>query len=283
MDKWLTGEVIRAAAIPGVGTLPRVSLSWSMLVEEDAEALWQKCCADMKWTEKAHGTALWLLIKPRHDGCSAGIAVLRSAHDLEQYAHYLKSEAAYIPAGTFADQLDPIEMPSPVHTDYLIEPYLVTDRVWVEGLDLKHEPVDGWLELTVGVVEGDSGLKALSPSITLASGGVLSLEEKFQGGTGVNLTPPPSELISAEQTQLIRERVALAAEALEIRNYSRLDIFFNRLTSELILIEANTLPGMTASTVIYHQALAETPPLRPLEFIERIIDTAQSRHALQRS
>jgi D-alanine--D-alanine ligase len=274
MDKWLTGETVRAAAIPGVNTLPRISLPWSMLVEENVESLWQKCCEDMQLNKKPDNAALAFLIKPRYDGCSAGIAVLRSPHDLEQYRHYLKSEADYIPAGTFADQLDPVEMPTPVNTDYLIEPYLETDRVWVDGLVLKHEPVDGWLELTVGVMEGESGLQALSPSITLASGGVLSLEEKFQGGTGVNLTPAPAEIISLEQTQLIRERVALTAQSLKIRNYSRLDIFFNCFTSEIILIEANTLPGMTASTVIYHQALAETPPMRPLEFIERIIDTA---------
>ena len=47
--------------------------------------------------------------------------------------------------------------------------------------------------------------------------------------------------------------------------------------------ELTTLPGMTASTVIYHQALAKTPPLRPLEFIEQIIDTAQNRHVVLRS
>ena len=41
----------------------------------------------------------------------------------------------------------------------------------------------------------------------------------------------------------------------------------------MILIEANTLPGLTPSTVIYHQALAETPSMPPLVFLDRIISS----------
>jgi len=37
------------------------------------------------------------------------------------------------------------------------------------------------------------------------------------------------------------------------------------------VIEINTLPGLTPSTVIYHQALAENPPIYPREFLEEII------------
>jgi len=46
-------------------------------------------------------------------------------------------------------------------------------------------------------------------------------------------------------------------------------------TGELIIIEVNTLPGLTPSTVIYHQALAENPPMYPTEFLERIIDLSR--------
>lgn len=53
-----------------------------------------------------------------------------------------------------------------------------------------------WVEITVGVLGLKGAMKALSPSITVKeSGHVLSLEEKFQGGTGVNLTPPPPEIV----------------------------------------------------------------------------------------
>ena len=101
----------------------------------------------------------------------------------------------------------------------------------------------------------------MNPSITIAEGAILSLEEKFQGGTGINLTPPPEEILSSSATGKIKRLVEKAAQALGIQNYARLDVFFNRLTEKMILIEANTLPGLTPSTVIYHQGLAEEPRL----------------------
>jgi D-alanine-D-alanine ligase-like ATP-grasp enzyme len=45
----------------------------------------------------------------------------------------------------------------------------------------------------------------------------------------------------------------------------------------VVVIEANTVPGMTPSTVLFHQALAETPPLPPRAFLEQVV-----RYALQR-
>jgi hypothetical protein len=38
-----------------------------------------------------------------------------------------------------------------------------------------------------------------------------------------------------------------------------------------LVIEANTLPGLTPSTVIFHQALAENPPLSPQKFLSQIV------------
>ena len=42
----------------------------------------------------------------------------------------------------------------------------------------------------------------------------------------------------------------------------------------LRLIEINTLPGLTPSTVLFHQALAEQPPLAPRRLLEHITDLA---------
>nr|GEX44387.1 ATP-grasp fold [Tanacetum cinerariifolium] len=39
-------------------------------------------------------------------------------------------------------------------------------------------------------------MRSLMPSVTVKeSGDILSLEEKFQGGTGINLTPPPLSIM----------------------------------------------------------------------------------------
>jgi hypothetical protein len=44
----------------------------------------------------------------------------------------------------------------------------------------------------------------------------------------------------------------------------------------LVIIEVNTLPGMTPATCIFHQA-AEIG-MRPMEFIETIITLGQKQH-----
>ena len=43
------------------------------------------------------------------------------------------------------------------------------------------------------------------------------------------------------------------------------------------MIEANSLPGLTASTVIFHQALAERPPLNPAAFLSRLVAYGAAR------
>ncbi len=48
----------------------------------------------------------------------------------------------------------------------------------------------------------------------------------------------------------------------------------NVTNGELLVIEVNTLPGLTSSTVLFHQALAEDPQIFPRELLEKIIKNA---------
>jgi D-alanine-D-alanine ligase-like ATP-grasp enzyme len=114
-------------------------------------------------------------------------------------------------------------------------------------------------------------MRALNPSITVASGDVLTVEEKFQGGTGVNITPPPQDFVSTEVCAEAKRRIEMVAKVLGIGGYARIDAFLKIATGEILVIEANSLPGLTPSTVIFHQALSENPPLYPRAFLERII------------
>ena len=50
-------------------------------------------------------------------------------------------------------------------------------------------------------------MRALTPSITLSDGSVLSLQEKFQGGTGVNMTPPPPSIMQESVVCSVKERI----------------------------------------------------------------------------
>ncbi len=129
----------------------------------------------------------------------------------------------------------------------------------------------GTIEMTAGVLEENGKIIVLNPSLTLSEKVFLSLEEKFQGGTGTNITPVPCHLLSNTALALIKEQLAIVFKRLSLKNYARIDFFYNTQTSALTVIEANTLPALTPSTVLYHQALAENPPLKPLELIEKII------------
>jgi len=266
MDKDETGRVINALRDPGLIAAPKITLS---LKKASAEKTWKEAC------QKLHSTDL--LIKPAADGCSAGVVRIRSEKDLRLYLEALKNKDPILAPCTLSQQKEMVELPA--HVDaLLLEPFITTDDIRIKNQKLDYTQKTGWIELTVGVLETEGAYHALNPSITVAQGDVLSLEEKFQGGTGVNLTPPPPSIMSSDQISLIREKIEKAARALGIEGYARLDIFFNVKTNQTMLIEANSLPGLTASTVIFHQALAETPSLTPRAFLEKIISHGLTRH-----
>lgn len=98
-----------------------------------------------------------------------------------------------------------------------------------------------------------------------------------QGGTGVNLTPPPPSLVPPAALAAARRRLALAAEALGVEGFARLDAFVHVDSGEVVVIEANAVPGMTPSTVLFHQALAEEPPWFPGEFLKAALDRGIER------
>ena len=99
------------------------------------------------------------------------------------------------------------------------------------------------------------------------------------GGTGVNITPPPEGegLVAAGAIEAVRERIARVADALGIEGYARIDAFMERTTGEVLVIEANSLPGLTPATVLFHQGLAERPPLEPRSLLEEIVALAATR------
>jgi D-alanine-D-alanine ligase-like ATP-grasp enzyme len=267
MDKAETGRLIELAKIPGVHIPQKVSLSTAHLanaLSSDITDIWNSL------KEKLKGDSL--IVKPQDDGCSAGVLRLFEVEDFKHYISALLAGEIRLPAFTINGQTAPIEMPTSLPKNLLFEEFIESDRVTVEAGKLRWHYKSGWVEVTVAVLGKLGELLALSPSITVAGGNVLSLEEKFQGGTGVNITPPPTEFVSAKVTALVKKRIAAVANVLGIENYARLDTFIHVKTGELYFIEANTLPGLTPSTVLYHQALAEKKPLYPRELLEKIVE-----------
>lgn len=265
MDKLKTAECL-AKAQSEAQALQKIEINLDEA--PDAATIWNQAVKQFK------DTADTFIIKPRSDGCSAGVVRLYSPSDLEIYMRLLKQKVAYIPSDTLTQQPNIVEISPETGTEFILEPFIETDRLLIEDAKLQHTVTTGWLELTIGVLETRGEYHAFNPSITIAQSHILTVEEKFQGGTGVNLTPPPTDIISAAQTEHIRSVLEKVAQTLGIENYARIDLFFNHKTDQIIIIEANCLPAMTPSTVIYHQALAENPSIPPRQFLEQLIEGA---------
>jgi D-alanine-D-alanine ligase len=145
------------------------------------------------------------------------------------------------------------------------------------------------LEITGGLLthynpDGSLRYEVFEPSETLASGAILSLEEKFLAGEGQNLTPArfttsklpqlSHEMISSQ----VRATLQKAAAVLGVTGYARIDAFvriFADAKVETLIIEVNSLPGMTPATCIFHQCALNG--YKPYEFIDAILKFGQQR------
>ncbi|MCY4414078.1 MAG: hypothetical protein OXC30_03725 [Alphaproteobacteria bacterium] len=258
MDKKRTGEYINSLHMSHISALPKILLSAKEGVSS-FDNLWKRLVSDLGSKK--------IIIKPNFDGCSAGVVLLTRAHDLKIYFSLLGQEAVEIPPHTFEAQESVIVLP---HAEELIcEPFIECDEICIRNQELTLKKKTGWVELTVGVVRasGQQRHHAFHPSMTIADGSVLSLEEKFQGGTGINITPPPVLVMSEDDIIVMRKRLSDLASKLGVGDYARIDLFYHRERKEMCIIEVNALPGLTPSTVLYHQSLADETPLTPREFL----------------
>lgn len=134
------------------------------------------------------------------------------------------------------------------------------------------------MELTVGVI-GNENPQALPPSYARASQGILSIEEKFLPGAGENQTPAP---ISHEAQTFVQSTIAHVFAALGCQGYARIDCFYQTAEQSptkkerLVILEVNTLPGMTPATCIFHQA-AELG-IKPMDFVDIIVQLGFEAH-----
>lgn len=269
MDKYTTALTLENAPHPNIIHLPKRVITLQELDKFDkvlAKKIWEEITTQSKYAA--------IIAKPRADGCSSGIVILRNRQDLCKYVDLVKNSYTVIPENTFTDQHNIIEMPNTLHVEILLEPFIEVDHIAVQQQQLTYKKLHGWIELTIGIIEHNGIYHCMPPSITILSHNILSLEDKFQGGTGINLTPPPLNIISTKQAQDIQQMVTHCAKTLNIKNYARLDVFYNRITNKMILIEANTLPALTPSTVLFHQVIADKPTATPQTFIESIIKSS---------
>jgi UDP-N-acetylmuramate--alanine ligase len=138
------------------------------------------------------------------------------------------------------------------------------------------------MELTVGVL-GNDNPRILPPSQAVATDGVLSIEEKFLPGAGENQTPAP---LSPYAVTFVQEEIKKTYQLLGCRGYARIDCFYQSAIESptgkerCVILEINTLPGLTPATCIFHQA-AEIG-IRPMDFIDAIVKLGLEEHVKQR-
>ncbi len=127
------------------------------------------------------------------------------------------------------------------------------------------------------VVIGNEHPVALLPTETPFKGDFLTLEEKFLPGDAQMITPPrvPEEDVKKMQDDFVK-----AYKAMNLRVYSRIDGFWDTKERKLYINEPNTLPGVTPSTMVFHQA-AEAG-MSPAAFFDKLIELALIEHGVSR-
>lgn len=266
MDKRNTAKFVNGLKIKGLSATPGKVVKVNHLLkhnEPELRLFWRKIKNDLG--------AKTLIVKPRSDGCTTGIAHLYSSNDLKKYLYLIFKKAAFVPKHTFRGQRDIIEMPIVPPAELLLEKFIETDTLRVKANNLKRRYKTGLIEITVGVIETNGRIKSLNPSITVVEGEVLTVEEKFQGGTGINITPPPQTIVKPKILNRVKSLIEELAKKTRLQGYSRIDAFLNIKSGDLLIIEINTLPGLTPSTVFYHQALAEKPSIFPRQLLELLV------------
>ncbi|KAB2087617.1 hypothetical protein E1A91_A04G124400v1 [Gossypium mustelinum] len=277
MDKVATSLALEHLKDKGVLTINKVVKKKEDLLKMPVRQTWNDLISKLQCET--------LCIKPARDGCSTGVARLCCAEDLAVYAKALDDCLLRIPPNSFSKAHGMIEMPNPPPELLIFEPFVETDEIVLSSKTVSDNTQrllwkehSRWVEVTVGVIGKWGSMHSLSPSITVKeTGDILSLEEKFQGGTGINLTPPPVSIISNEALGRCKQRIELIANTLQLEGFSRIDTFVNVDSGEVLIIEVNTVPGMTPSTVLIHQALAEQPPVYPHRFFRTLLDLATER------
>lgn len=152
----------------------------------------------------------------------------------------------------------------------------------IKDIVLIEEYIPG-MELTVGVI-GNTAPRALPPSQAISAHGILSIEEKFLPGAGENQTPAPLPKETLRMIQDIMEKVYITVGC---KGYARIDCFYQTTDQSptgierVVILEINTLPGLTPATCLFHQA-AEIG-LKPMELIDTIINLGFEEHAPQKN
>lgn len=124
-------------------------------------------------------------------------------------------------------------------------------------------------ELTVGVIDG----KAMPVIEIIPKSGWYDYKNKYQAGLTEEICPAP---ISEEETDKVQRLAERVSAALMIDVYCRADFLLNEADGELYCLEANTLPGMTPTSLVPQMGAAQGMDFG--EVCEKIIEVSMEKY-----
>ena len=123
-------------------------------------------------------------------------------------------------------------------------------------------------EFSVGLLGG----KALPPIEIIPKEGFYDYKTKYQAGAAEDVCPAD---ITPEEDEKLRKAAEETFRALHLENYARVDFILDAEGNPYCL-EANTLPGMTPTSLLPQEARAEG--IEYPELCEKIIEISMERY-----
>ncbi len=124
-------------------------------------------------------------------------------------------------------------------------------------------------EFSVGLLGG----RALPPIEIIPEGGFYDYRTKYQAGAAKEVCP--ADITEAED-KAMRDAAVATYDALHLSSYARVDFILDKFGNPYCL-EANTLPGMTPTSLLPQEALAEG--MSYADLCEKIIEISLERYA----
>ena len=136
-----------------------------------------------------------------------------------------------------------------VHDGANRPPQEVVAPSWTFGEEVMVEPYIRGMELAVGVMDG----KAMTVTEIVPTTAFYDYEAKYGDGGSEHIVPAR---IPAEVTEKAKKLSEMAHAALGCRGVTRSDLRYDDINDVLVLLEVNTQPGMTPTSLVPEQAAA---------------------------
>jgi D-alanine-D-alanine ligase len=150
-------------------------------------------------------------------------------------------------------------------------PAAIAEALRYDRRALIEERITG-IELTVGVIGPDDDLQALPVIEIVPKRAFFDYRAKYDAGASDEICPArvPDAVAKRAQDLALRAHRALGCQAI-----SRLDLIWSPDTGRMVALEVNTMPGMTANSLVPKAARVAGIPFP--ELVERLVGWALAR------